>query len=88
MDSESMARYRELEKMENTERVLNKCGLTGWTERLDDFRYVFKFALRIIEENELEKSKNDDNWELGSSIEDQINEISKMLSNDGDQAEA
>ena len=34
MDSESMANYRTEEQREEDERVLRKCGLTGW-EKMD-----------------------------------------------------
>ena len=38
----------------------------------DQLQYVLKFALKVIEDNDLQQIKNSDNWRIGKSLEDQI----------------
>jgi len=44
-------------------------------EEIQDIKYVLKFALNVIEENQLEDISNKDNWRLGKSLEESINKI-------------
>lgn len=44
--------------------------------------YLLKFALEIIEQNELEDTKNKDNWTLGKDIEAHIKELEIIENND------
>ena len=39
---------------------------------MGNLEYVLRFALDVIEQNELEFTKNKDNWILGEAIEEQL----------------
>ena len=45
-------------------------------EELDQLCYVLKFALQVIEDNDLQQTKNKDNWRIGQSLENQIEVVS------------
>ena len=45
-------------------------------EELDQLCYVLKFALQVIEDNDLQQTKNKDNWRIGQSLENQIEIVS------------
>lgn len=40
---------------------------------MENLKYVLRFALDVIEKNELEFTKNKDNWILGDAIKEQLN---------------
>ena len=42
---------------------------------MDNLEYVLKFALQVIEDNELENTKNSDNWVIGEAIEEQLEQV-------------
>jgi len=39
---------------------------------MTDLEYTLKFALEVLEENELENTKNKDNWIIGNAIHEQL----------------
>ena len=41
----------------------------------DHLEYVLKFALEVIEDNDLQNTKNNDNWKIGESIEKEIEKL-------------
>jgi len=46
-------------------------------EDIGSIEYVLRFALHVINEYELETEKSGENWVLGKSIEEEINNIRK-----------
>jgi len=48
-------------------------------EALEESVYLLKFALNVIEENDLEYERNESNWVLGRDIESGISKIQSIL---------
>lgn len=42
---------------------------------MENLEYVLKFALQVIEDNELEHTMNSENWVIGKAIEEQLEKL-------------
>lgn len=44
-------------------------------EQKDGLLFVLNFALQVIENNDLQATRNKENWAIGTALEDQIKQI-------------
>ena len=59
----------------NREQPDNKTQPDPREPNMEFLEYVLKFALEVIEDNDLQNTKNKDNWKIGESIDQELEKL-------------
>ena len=59
--------------------LIEEKGVVIPKDNLETLLYVLKFASNVIEDGHLSDVKNEDNWVLGLSLEEEIEKIQDLL---------